>query len=60
MKKIIATIVALIFTTSAYAVELSSLSIGASMNHGLYGADGKEENFTHTGTLEKTTKKDGI
>ena len=29
------------------------------MNHGLYGADGKEENFTHTGTLEKTTKKDG-
>ena len=59
MKKIIATIVALIFTTSAYAVELSNLSVGASMNHGLYGADGKEENFTHTGTLEKTTKKDG-
>ena len=59
MKKIIATIVALIFSTSAYAVELSNLSVGASLNHGIYGADGKEENFDHLGVLGKTTKKDG-
>ena len=59
MKKIIATIVALIFTTSAYAIELSSFSVGASMNHGLYGGDGKEENTDSSGTLERTTKKDG-
>ena len=59
MKKIIATIVALVFSTSAYAVELSNLSVGASLNHGIYGADGKEENFDHLGVLGKTTKKDG-
>tara|TARA_B100000900_G_scaffold398259_1_gene399449 strand:- start:468 stop:1127 length:660 start_codon:yes stop_codon:yes gene_type:complete len=59
MKKIIATIVAFVFSTSAYAVELSSLSVGATLNHGLYGADGKEENFDHLGALGKTTKKDG-
>ena len=59
MKKIIATIVALIFTTSAYAIELSSFSVGASMNHGLYGGDGKEENTNVSGTLERTTIKEG-
>ena len=59
MKKIIATLVALVFSTSAYAVTISDFSIGASFNHGLYGAKGKEENYTHTGTLETTTKKDG-
>ena len=47
------------FSTSAYAVTLSNLSVGATMNHGLYGGDGKEENTDHNGTLEKTTKKDG-
>ena len=57
MKKIIATIVALIFTTSAYANP--SLSIGASINHGLYGGNGKEVNTNHSGTVERTTKKDG-
>ena len=59
MKKIIATIVALVFSTSAYAVTISDLSVGASINHGIYGGNGKEENYTHTGTLETTTKKDG-
>ncbi len=59
MKKIIATIVALVFSTSAYAVTISDVSVGASINHGLYGGNGKEENYTHTGTLETTTKKDG-
>ena len=59
MKKIIATIVALVFSTSAYAVSLSELSVGASFNHGLYVGNGKEKNFTHTGVLEKTTTKDG-
>ena len=59
MKKIIATIVALVFSTSAYAVTLSDVSVGASINHGIYGGNGKEENYTHTGTLETTTKKDG-
>ena len=59
MKKIIATIVALVFSTSAYAVTISDLSVGASINHGIYGGNGKEENYTHTGTLERTTKKDG-
>ena len=42
MKKIIATIVALVFSTSAYAVTISDLSVGASFNHGIYGAKGKE------------------
>ncbi len=59
MKKIIATIVALVFSTSAYAVTISDVSVGASINHGIYGANGKEENYTHTGTLETTTKKEG-
>ena len=59
MKKIIATIVALVFSTSAYAVTISDVSVGASINHGIYGGNGKEENYTHTGTLETTTKKDG-
>ena len=59
MKKIIATIVALVFSTSAYAVTLSELSVGASFNHGLYVGNGKEENYTHAGVLEKTTTKDG-
>ena len=53
MKKIIATIVALVFSTSAYAVTISDITVGASLNHGVYAADGKEENYTHTGTLEK-------
>jgi hypothetical protein len=56
MKKIIATIVALVFSTSAYAVTISDLSIGATINHGVFAADGKEENYTHTGTLEKLLK----
>ena len=59
MKKIIATLVAFIFSTSSYAIELSNLSIGATLNHGIYGADGKEENFDHLGALGKTTKKEG-
>ena len=59
MKKIIATIVALVFSTSAYAVTISDISVGASYNYGVYAADGKEENFTHTGTLEKTTRVTG-
>ena len=59
MKKIIATIVALVFSTSAYAVTISDLSVGASINHGLYGGNGKEENFDHLGALGTTTKKDG-
>ena len=59
MKKIIATIVALVFSTSAYAVTISDVSVGASLNHGVYAADGKERNFTHTGTLEKTTNVTG-
>ena len=59
MKKIIATIVALVFSTSAYAVTLSDLSVGATFNHGVYAANGKEENYTHTGTLEITTRETG-
>ena len=59
MKKIIATIVALVFSTSAYAAEIGQISIGATLNHGVYVGDGKEENYTHTGTLETTSKKDG-
>ena len=64
MKKILATLVAVAFSTStlftsALAVDLSQLSIGVSGNYGIYGANGKEENYTHTGTLERTTKKDG-
>ena len=59
MKKIIATIVAFVFSTSAYAVDLSSFSVGATLNHGIYGANGKEVNFDHLGAVGKTTKKDG-
>ena len=59
MKKILATLVAVVFSTSAFAIDISNLSVGISGNYGLYGANGKEENYTHTGTLERTTKKDG-
>ncbi len=59
MKKIIATLVALVFSTSAYAVTISDFSIGASFNHGLYGAKGKEENYTHTGSIQTTINKEG-
>ena len=61
MKKIIATLVALVFSTSASAVTLSDMNIklGASFNHGLYGAKGKEENYTHTGTVQTTIRKEG-
>ena len=61
MKKIFAILAALIFSTSAYAVDLSSFSgsIGLTGNYGLYGADGKEENTNSSGVLERTTKKDG-
>ena len=60
MRKIIAalvTSVALVFSTSAFAVD--GLSIGVSGNYSVFAADGKEENYTHTGTLEETTRKDG-
>mgnify|MGYP002814713200 FL=1 len=62
MKKIIAalvTSVALVFSTSAFAVDSSQISIGISGNFGVFAADGKEENYTHTGTLETTSQKDG-
>jgi len=61
MKKIFAILAALFFSTSAYAVDLSSFSgsIGLTGNYGLYGADGKEENTNSSGVLERTTKKDG-
>ena len=61
MNKIFATLAAIVFSTSAFAVDLSSLSgsLGVTGNYGLYGADGKEENTNVSGTLERTTKKDG-
>ena len=59
MKKIIATIVALVFSTSAYAVSISDISVGASFNHGIYGGDGKEVNFDHLGAENETHTKDG-
>ena len=61
MKKIFATLAAIVFSTSAYAVDLSSFSgsLGVTGNYGLYGGDGKEENTNVSGTLERTTKKDG-
>ena len=59
MKKILATLAAVVFSTSTFAADLSQMSIGISGNYGLYGADGKEENTDSSGTLERTTKKDG-
>ena len=59
MKKILATLAAVVFSTSTFAADLSQMSIGITGNHGLYGADGKEENTDSSGTLERTTKKDG-
>ena len=59
MKKILATLAALVFSTSAFAVDISQFSLGVSGNYGLYGADGKEENTNVSGTLERTTKKEG-
>ena len=59
MKKILATLAALVFSTSAFAVDLSQVSLGVTGNYGLYGADGKEENTNVSGVLERTTKKEG-
>ena len=59
MKKILATLAAVVFSTSTFAADLSQMSIGITGNYGLYGADGKEENTNASGTLERTTKKDG-
>ena len=59
MKKIIATIAALVFSTSAYAVSISDISVGASINHGVYGGDGKEVNFDHLGAEGETNIKEG-
>ncbi|WP_440922575.1 outer membrane protein [Candidatus Pelagibacter sp.] len=62
MKKIIAalfTSVALVFSTPTLAVDVSQLSVGVSGNFGVFVADGKEENYTHTGTLETTSEKHG-
>ena len=59
MKKILATLAAVVFSTSTFAADISQLSIGITGNYGLYGADGKEENTNVSGTLERTTKKDG-
>ena len=59
MKKILATLAAVVFSTSTFAADISQLSIGVTGNYGLYGADGKEENTDSSGTLERTTKKDG-
>ena len=64
MTKILATLAAVIFSTStlftsALAFDQSLLSIGVSGNYGLYGGNGKEENTNSSGTLERTTKKDG-
>ena len=64
MKKILATLAAVIFSTStlftsALAFDQSLLSIGVSGNYGLYGGNGKEENTNSSGTLERTTKKEG-
>ena len=57
MKKILATLAAVVFSTSTFAADISQLSIGVTGNYGLYGADGKEENTNSSGTLERTTKK---
>ena len=43
MKKILATLVAVVFSTSAFAIDISNLSVGISGNYGIYGANGKEE-----------------
>ena len=59
MKKILATLAAVAFFTSTSAADISQVSIGISGNYGLYGADGKEENYDSGGTLERTTKKEG-
>ena len=59
MKKILATLAALVFSTSAFAADISKLSLGVSGNYGVYAADGKEENTNVSGTLERTTKKEG-
>ena len=61
MKKIFATLAAIVFSTSALAVDLSGFSgsVGLSGNYGIYGGDGKEENTNVSGVLERTTKKDG-
>ena len=49
MKKILATLAAVVFSTSTFAADISQLSIGVTGNHGLYGADGKEENTNSSG-----------
>jgi len=57
MKKIAAILVALVFSSSAFAIDISMFNIGASYNHGVYGGDGKELNYNQGGTVDNTTKK---
>jgi len=59
MKKILTLASAIMFSSSAFALDISQFSVGLSGNYGLYGANGKELNYNQGGTVDKTTKKDG-
>jgi len=59
MKKILTLASAIMFSSSAFALDISQFSVGLSGNYGLYGGNGKELNYNSGGTVERTTKKDG-
>ena len=52
----IATCLFFLTIVSSHAV---TAKVGLALNHAVYGANGTERNFDQSGTLEKTTKKDG-
>jgi len=59
MKKISILFSAIMFSSSAFALDISQFSVGLSGNYGLYGGNGKELNYNSGGTVDTTTKKDG-
>ena len=59
MKKILTLASAIMFSSSAFALDISQFSVGLSGNYGLYGGNGKELNYNAGGTVDTTTKKDG-
>ena len=59
MKKILTLVSAIMFSSSAFALDISQFSVGLSGNYGLYGGNGKELNYNAGGTVDTTTKKEG-
>ncbi len=59
MKKLVATILALSFLTVSSAYAAPSFSIGVSANYGVFAAEGKQSEYSETGTLPAITEEYG-